>query len=84
MISLRTTYMYVHHKHLIFVAAGMDYHHRRNKFHSWKKIQMMHKYLGKKEHFDYGSIVLEYQHILIMCLKILEMGMTLSLLCFFF
>lgn len=44
----------------------------------------MHKFQGMKEPFDYGSTVLEFQPILTMYLKILEMGILWDLVFLFF
>lgn len=59
---------------LLSLLAGMDYLQRPNKFLFLKLCQMTHKSHERRWHFDYGSIVLAIQHILIMSLKMLEMG----------
>lgn len=59
---------------LLSLLAGMGYHQGPDKFLSSKLCRMMRKSHEKRKHFDYGSIVLEIQHILIMSLKTLEMG----------
>lgn len=54
--------------------AGMVYQMTAVKCLLQRCCQMMYKYLGRKEHLDFGFTVLELQHMLIICLRMLGMG----------